>query len=360
MNKKKNKYKISQRSQAHLFFLNAKKPNLKKQKSLLSYTFLSTLYFTLFLTHNICQGQELSVNDAVIYLESIVNDELSKKDNIYEGNQKIDISIYENEISVKYYWENNNDVIKYEYLNSEIKFNEITFDISNISEVFTNEYKTKKTVSLKCKNGTKNCFLMENEAIKISFSKEFSDRPNTYNHYDYLHLFYLNNIKSQNKVFIALNYIIYEMKRLNGQKRDLTFNQIINQSKTNNEIIDLEKKNGVSFLTINIGGLETNAILDSGASDVSISESFEQELLSKNIINQKEYLKPGLYTIADGSVVQSNRFIIPYVKINNVLVKNVLCSVNKSKDVLLLGKSFLDRFKSWEINNESNKLILKL
>ena len=201
---------------------------------------------------------------------------------------------------------------------------------------------------------------MENEALKTNFSKEFSDRPTAYNHYDFIHLFYLKNEETQEKVFIALNYILFELNRLKNQESDLTLNQIISNSNTKREVVELEKKSGVSYLTIDIGGIKTSVILDSGASDVSISKKFEKRLLENGIIETKNYLTPGLYTIADGSIVQSDRFIIPYIKINNTIIKNVRCSVNDSKDVILLGKSFLDRYKSWEINNESNKLILKI
>jgi clan AA aspartic protease (TIGR02281 family) len=344
------------------FFANTQKPTQKKQKSLFLNALLKiVIILALFLsTHKTVYGQELSIEDAIVYLEDVVNKDLLKQDNIYDGTRKIDFSIYDDEIVIKYIWENNKEVLNYEFQEGNINYNEITFDISKISEIFINTYKTRKVVSLRCKDGTKNCFKMENEALKINFSKEFSDRPSAYNHYDFIHLFYLKNEETQEKVFIALNYILFELNRLKNQEQDLTLNQIISGSNTKREIVDLKKQSGVSYLTIDIGGIKTSVILDSGASDVSISKKFEKRLLENEIIETKNYLTPGLYTIADGSVVKSDRFIIPYIKINNTIIKNVRCSVNNSKDVILLGKSFLDRFKSWEINNESNKLILKI
>ena len=122
----------------------------------------------------------------------------------------------------------------------------------------------------------------------------------------------------------------------------------------------MKAKNGIYLVNVNLGEvINTNFILDSGASDVSVTVKVEKYLLEHGIINETNYLTPALYSIADGSIIEARRFILPSIRIKNTVVENILCSVNSSSDVMLLGKSFLDRFKSWKIDNETNQLILE-
>jgi aspartyl protease family protein len=115
----------------------------------------------------------------------------------------------------------------------------------------------------------------------------------------------------------------------------------------------------ISTLTVNIGGIIVTMILDSGASDVSISQDVENNLLERGIITKESYLEPGLYKLADGSVVTSKRLKVPYLKVGGFEVKNVICSVSPTGNVLLLGKSFLDMFTKWSIDNSKHILILE-
>lgn len=90
-----------------------------------------------------------------------------------------------------------------------------------------------------------------------------------------------------------------------------------------------------------------------------ISEEFEKELISSGILKKNNYQTPGLYQIADGSIIECRRIIIPELKIGNFIVKNVSASVGKGQTPLLLGKSLLDKFKSWKIDNLRETLKLE-
>jgi predicted aspartyl protease len=59
--------------------------------------------------------------------------------------------------------------------------------------------------------------------------------------------------------------------------------------------------------------------------------------------------------MADGSTVPSMRFVIRSLKVGDRTLENVIAPVAGS---LLLGQSFLSRFKSWSIDNRSRALIL--
>lgn len=131
---------------------------------------------------------------------------------------------------------------------------------------------------------------------------------------------------------------------------------IINNS--TNQNVQLTEVGGVYYLPVTIGNLTKDFILDSGASDVLISQEIEKKLIESKIITKSNYLSSSLYKIADGSIIECRRLLLPEIKIGNYIVKNVIASINSSGNTLLLGKSFLDKFQSWTIDN--SKQILKL
>ena len=321
----------------------------------------SLILIVLFSLHHslYSQSKVLTIIEAIEYMESVLNTDIKSQDNIYGGTKTIKIEIIDSELHIKYFWKDNKDVITYEYEKTGIDFNKIVFDAKDISNVFLKKYEKMYAVAIQCEDNTKNCFYEDENALKKHYAHKFVDNPKAVNHNDYLHLFYLNNQVNQKKVYNALSYILFELDKQN--KELALIDPFVSGSKeVQKETVTLSKRNGVFTLSANLGGIKQVVMLDSGASDVSIPESFVNKLLEQGLISEKNFLAPGLYTIADGSVVKNKRFVIPYIKVNDVIVKNIRCSVNKSNDVFILGKAFLDRFKSWKINNETKQLILEL
>lgn len=81
------------------------------------------------------------------------------------------------------------------------------------------------------------------------------------------------------------------------------------------------------------------------------------ELVNKGFLKKEYYVSNGLYKIADGSIVICRRLIIPELTIGGFTLKNVNATVGNG-DILLLGKSVLDKFKSWSIDNLKKALKL--
>ena len=123
--------------------------------------------------------------------------------------------------------------------------------------------------------------------------------------------------------------------------------------------IKLSQDGNISTVEVTIGDIVINMILDSGASDVSISADLEKALIDKGIITKDSYLEPALYRIADGNIVTSNRVKVPSLKVGAFEIKDIICNINPSGDILLLGKSFLDMFSKWSIDNKNHTLILE-
>ena len=106
--------------------------------------------------------------------------------------------------------------------------------------------------------------------------------------------------------------------------------------------------NGGTFkvpVTIN-GQLTLKFVVDSGASDVSIPADVVVTLVRTETITDADFLDKQTYQMADGSTVPSQRFVIRTLKIGDKTLENVVGSIAPVAGSLLLGQSFLSRFKS--------------
>jgi uncharacterized protein len=99
-------------------------------------------------------------------------------------------------------------------------------------------------------------------------------------------------------------------------------------------------------------------VVDSGAADVSIPADVVLTLVRTETITDADFLGKQTYQMADGSVVPSQRFLIRSLKVGDKTLENVVGSIAPTAGSLLLGQSFLSRFKSWSIDNQRDALIL--
>ena len=99
--------------------------------------------------------------------------------------------------------------------------------------------------------------------------------------------------------------------------------------------------------------------IDSGSADVSISSDIVKRLMRSGALRQADFLGKQTYTLADGSTVRSDTFRIRVLKVGNREIENVVGSVADEGGGLLLGQTFLSRFKSWSIDNQRQMLVLE-
>ena len=102
-----------------------------------------------------------------------------------------------------------------------------------------------------------------------------------------------------------------------------------------------------------------DAIVDSGASDVSIPADIVLTLMRAKTVTQQDFLGQQTYVLADGSEVPSQRFRIRSLKVGSKTIENVTASIASVNATILLGQSFLSKFKSWSVDNEQHVLILR-
>src|SRR5208282_1444043 len=91
-------------------------------------------------------------------------------------------------------------------------------------------------------------------------------------------------------------------------------------------------------------------VVDSGAADVSIPADVVMTLMRTGTLKESDFLGEKTYVLADGSKVPSQTFRIRSLKVGNKAIVNVNGSVASVHGDLLLGQSFLGRFKSWSVD----------
>lgn len=122
--------------------------------------------------------------------------------------------------------------------------------------------------------------------------------------------------------------------------------------------VSLTKTGGVFEVPVVLNGvLAIRLILDSGAADVSISPDIALTLYKAKTITEEEMLPGQYYRFADGSTVKSYRFRLRSLKIGDMELHDVACSIASSIHApMLLGQSALQRLGRYSIDSE--KMIL--
>jgi clan AA aspartic protease (TIGR02281 family) len=124
--------------------------------------------------------------------------------------------------------------------------------------------------------------------------------------------------------------------------------------------VPLKMDGGTFVVPVQINGTMTlDFVIDSGAADVSVPADVVSTLMRVGAIRGPDFIGENTYVLADGSKTKSPTFTIRTLKVGNTVLENVRGSVASSQGSLLLGQSFLSRFKSWSIDNNKQELLLE-
>jgi predicted aspartyl protease len=125
-------------------------------------------------------------------------------------------------------------------------------------------------------------------------------------------------------------------------------------------LIPVKAQGGTCVVPVLINkAITLNFVIDSGASDVSIPADVVLTLVRSGTVLRSDFIGTKTYRLADGSTVPSTTFRIRSLTVgNNVVIENVTGSIAPVRGDLLLGQSFLTRFKSWSIDNAKQALVL--
>lgn len=122
----------------------------------------------------------------------------------------------------------------------------------------------------------------------------------------------------------------------------------------------LQARSGTYYLDVAIADVCCfKMMLDTGASDVSVPISLWYAMVKDGVITEEDHFDVTKYRTANG-VIEGLRFRMPPMTVAGVTVHNVIGSVSKNDNgkTILLGQSFLQKFKAWQINNATGQLIL--
>jgi aspartyl protease family protein len=126
-------------------------------------------------------------------------------------------------------------------------------------------------------------------------------------------------------------------------------------------VIKMKKDGNIYQIPINVNDvINTDFIIDTGASNISITPDLALLLIKSGTISSDDWLRDKYYKFADGSIAKSKTFKIKKIKIGSKYLNNVECSIsNNIAAPLLLGQNVLKRFGKVTIDNEKQILLLE-
>lgn len=124
--------------------------------------------------------------------------------------------------------------------------------------------------------------------------------------------------------------------------------------------IAMKRKDGNLWVPAQINKVVTiDFVIDSGASDITLPRDVYLTLIRSGTLTKADYIGNVQFGIADGSEVKGTKFKLASLQVGNQVLTDVVASVMPSDSATpLLGLSFLSRFQSWAIDNNSGTLRL--
>ncbi len=115
--------------------------------------------------------------------------------------------------------------------------------------------------------------------------------------------------------------------------------------------------NGVTTVKCSINGLPLTFVFDTGASDVSISQTEASFMYKNGYLSKKDIVGNSAYITADGSISIGTNIILQKIDFGGLELKAVRASVvGNQRAPLLLGQSVLQRLGKIEIDNQRQVL----
>ena len=116
--------------------------------------------------------------------------------------------------------------------------------------------------------------------------------------------------------------------------------------------------NGMSYVKVKIGSQLLVWLLDTGASDMLISSDIETILKTEKVLSDQSYLGTSEYEMANGSIEICRKYKVNDVRFGKYYLNNIVVAVSDKAKRILVGRSLLNKFSSWKLNNADNTLIV--
>jgi hypothetical protein len=116
--------------------------------------------------------------------------------------------------------------------------------------------------------------------------------------------------------------------------------------------------NGMTYIKLKIGSLVQIWLFDTGASDLMINKDMEEQLKNEKTLTETDYLGEGEYEMANGTIDTCRKYKLNNIKIGQFTVNNITVAVSDKANKIIVGKTLLNKFGNWLLNNKSGTLIL--
>lgn len=115
---------------------------------------------------------------------------------------------------------------------------------------------------------------------------------------------------------------------------------------------------GMTFVKMKIGNNKQIWMLDTGASELFVTKETEDQFKKEGIITDNSFLGTSEFELADGRTDTCRRYLINGIQIGKYKLNNVHIAVSDKAKRILLGRSVLNKFGRWILDNKKSNLIL--
>ena len=105
--------------------------------------------------------------------------------------------------------------------------------------------------------------------------------------------------------------------------------------------------------------LRLHFVVDSGASTGTIPADVARTLIQKGKLTPADRLGFRQFEMANGARQRAEMIVLRSLRVGDRELKDVTASISPAGSPLLLGQSFLKRFKSWSVDNNRRVLMLQ-
>lgn len=156
----------------------------------------------------------------------------------------------------------------------------------------------------------------------------------------------------------AFRELISSYKEVNEDPKE---SEDTERSDGQKNVISVVKEGGVLRTNVTLNGvLKIDMVIDSGASEVSISPDVASTLVKSGTVEEEDWLESKTYVFADGSTAKSKRFKIDQIKIGNYAINDVAVSISNSvTSPLLLGQNVLSKLGEITIDYDNSRIIVE-
>jgi clan AA aspartic protease (TIGR02281 family) len=124
--------------------------------------------------------------------------------------------------------------------------------------------------------------------------------------------------------------------------------------------IPLREMHGILVVPVLVNdSMTVPFMIDSGAATVCIPADVAAELEQNGALWPNDYHEKRIFSMANGSRSEGVMIHIKSLQVGDRRVENISGVVTPARSPLLLGQSFLSRFKTWSIDNERKLLVLE-